>query len=214
MTIIFCPANHANVYTGVDTNEKINCSIISDWAVKRLKQLGFDAVSLDSNYKALEMVESIKMIQNTSDTFVVCLHTNARGGNARGLEVMGWWEAFENYIPTEEYAKQAKSDAYYIYNNLPDHVRHYYDGEYKYKQSSRVPYSFAGTEYTLTKSRGVYIELDYHDKEDSAKFLAGQEVALGYALADCIASMFKTKDTIRIDFSLEINLKTGEVKLL
>lgn len=218
MTIIFCPANHENVYTGIDTNEKINCTYISNWAAEKLNSLGRRAVVLSSDLKALDMVNEIRKIQLEDETFVVCVHTNAGAGDTKGLEVMAWFEAYENYIPTAEYAAYNKSIAEKVYNELPNYVNNYYNGEYEYKQSPRKVYSFAGTEYTLTRSNGIYIELDYHDKEDSAKFLAGQEVAFGNGIADCLNELLfddvSPDEVITVDFSLQINLRTGEVKLL
>lgn len=170
--IYLSPSNqNANVYAYGNTNEMVQCNRIAECAEKALKRCGF---SVKKAKQGQEMAKSISESNNWNADLHIPIHTNAYNGKVTGgTLVMLYGDSAEN-------VKAGKA----ILNAV-------------------APVS-PGSDYTLryrpelaelnsTRCIAVYLEVEFHDTKEGAKWIIENVEAIGEALAKGICKYYGVK---------------------
>lgn len=147
-----------NIYATNNTNEMVQCNRIAEYAEIALKRCGFE---VKRALQGQTMNDSIKESNSWGSDLHIPIHTNAGGGN--GTLVMVYSNADKNMKP-----------ANCIYNNIQAIT----PGTINY--GVRVNSSLA--ELNSTKAIAVYIECEFHDRQDLAQWIIDNVKVLGEAI--------------------------------
>lgn len=166
VSVFLSPSDQfGNTYAYGDTNEAVVCQQISNLLEDRLNEYGV-MVDSDSNmYYAVE--RSNKMRPDLH----LAIHTNASPGhNVRGVRVF--------YYPGSYYGKAYAEKFFRALSGL-------YEGSHALKEYSSL------YELRKTVSPVVYLELDFHDTVDGAKWLINNKELIADTLCNVIADIFQ-----------------------
>lgn len=156
----------ANTYAYGNTNEKVQCRRISAVAADALTRCGFEVI--DATSKMLS--ERCKESNEWGADLHVPIHTNAYNGKVSGTRIMC-------YSLTGERYKAAKA----VYDALAPITPG------KSENVSAAPKLY---EVKHTKAPCVYIEVDFHDVPDIAKWIIKHTEEIGEAICKGICNYY------------------------
>lgn len=165
--IFLSPSNQTgNKYAWGDTNEAAQCGKMAQAAQKALQRCGFETKTMHWE----TMQEKCKASDSWGADLHLPIHTNAFDGKVTGTRIM----VSEKKGASYEAAKA-------IYNQLAPVTPGWsenistYPGLYELK---------------TPKAPAVYIEVDFHDNEEVAKWLTENSEAIGEAICKGICQYF------------------------
>lgn len=165
VSVFLSPSDQlGNTYAYGNTNEAVVCQQICNKVEDILASRGVMVDSDPNMYNAVD--RSNKMRPDLH----LAIHTNASvGHNVRGVRVF--------YYPGSEYGKTYAEQFFRSLSAL-------YEGSHAVKTNA-VLY-----ELRKTISPAVYLELDFHDNPDGAKWLIGNQELIANTICDTIFSIF------------------------
>lgn len=155
-----------NAYTGVDTNECVQCNRIAEAAEAALTRCGVQVKRAPFDQ---DMQVSIRESNAFAPDLHIPIHTNAGGG--QGPLVMVYSD---------------KSAAMTAAQPIYDAVREVTPGDGGY--GVRVNPQLA--ELNATRAAAVYIECEFHDRAELARWIVDNVVMLGEAIAKGVCRYF------------------------
>ena len=165
--IYLSPSNQdGNLYAYGNTNEMEQCNRIADCAKKALERCGF---TVKKAAKGQAMRTSINESNSWGADLHIPIHTNAGGGN--GTMVMVYNKSAENMKLANPIYKEVQAVT-------PGKV------DYGIKEYSSL------AELNSTNAIAVYIEVDFHDNKDIAKWLINNPTAVGEAIAKGVCKAY------------------------
>lgn len=176
VSVFLSPSDQlANTYAYGNTNESVVCQQISNLLEDKLNQLGV-IVDSDSN-----MYNAVDRSNKMRPDLHLAIHTNASlGHNVRGVRVF--------YYPGSEYGKTYAEKFFRALSSL-------YEGRHAIKEYGAL------YELRNTVSPAVYLELDFHDTVDGAKWLINNKELIANTLCNVIADIFQlSSEDIRKNF--------------
>lgn len=158
-----------NLYAYGNTNEMVQCQKISDACEVALKRCGFDVI----NNKVDEMEDRIAESNEWGADLHVPIHTNAFNGKVSGTRIMVY-----NMSGVSFNIAQA------IFQSLAPIT----------PGTSENISAYPGlSELRHTKAPAVYVEADFHDVPDVAKWIIEHTEEIGEAIAKGICNYFGCK---------------------
>lgn len=179
-----------NEYAAGNTTECLQCNRIADAARIALLRCGFEVKKAT---EAQAMARSIAESNSWGADLHIPIHTNA-GSKGRGVEVMIFDTDSANLLPAKA-----------LYDALLEKVPG--DG-----RGIRVRPDLA--ELNSTKATAVYLECEFHDKPDLARWIIDHVIDLGEAIAKGVCSFAGVKYISPMPLSLDTkskNLRPGEL---
>ena len=169
VSVFLSPSDQlGNTYAYGDTNEAVVCQQISNLLEDKLIQLGV-MVNSDPN-----MYSSVAVSNALRPDLHLAIHTNASPGhNVRGVRVF--------YYPGSEYGKTYAEKFFRALSGL-------YEGSHALKEYAAL------YELRKTVSPAVYLELDFHDTVDGAKWLINNKELIADTLCYVIADIFQLSE--------------------
>lgn len=166
VSVFLSPSDQlGNTYSYGRTNEAVVCQQISNLLEDKLNSLG---VLVDSDP---DMYNAVNRSNKMRPDLHLAIHTNASPGhNVRGVRVF--------YYPGSEYGKTYAEQFFRSLSSL-------YDGSHAIKTNA-VLY-----ELRETVSPAVYLELDFHDTVDGAKWLIANKQLIANTLCKVICDIFQ-----------------------
>ena len=165
--IYLSPSNQGgNLYAYGNTNECEQCNRIADATKKALERCGF---TVKKAPKGQAMSKSIQESNNWGADLHIPIHTNAGGGN--GTMVMVYNKSAENMKFANPIYKEVQAVT-------PGKI------DYGIKEYSSL------AELNSTNAIAVYIEVDFHDNKDIAKWLINNPTAVGEAIAKGVCKAY------------------------
>ena len=155
-----------NLYAYGNTNEKVQCRRISAATAEALKRCGFEVINANSNTLAARCKES----NDWKADLHVPIHTNAFNGKVTGTRIMCHALSGEGY-------KASKA----VYNTLAPITP---------GKSENVSASPNLYEVKNTNAPCVYIEVDFHDVPDVAKWIVEHTVDIAEAICKGICDYY------------------------
>ena len=166
VSVFLSPSDQlGNTYAYGDTNEAVVCQQISNMVEDKLNQLGVMVDSDPNMYYAVDRSNRLR------PDLHLAIHTNASSRhNVRGVRVF--------YYPGSDLGKTYAEKFFRALSGL-------YEGSHALKEH--------GSLYELRKtvSPAVYLELDFHDTVDGAKWLIDNKKLIANTLFDVIAEIFQ-----------------------
>lgn len=160
---------YANLYAYGNTNEMIQCQKISDACEVALKRCGFEVI----NNKRDEMEDRVLESNRWGADLHVCIHTNAFNGKVSGTRIMAHDTSGEGY-------KASKA----VYNALAPKTPGTSENVSAYPNLYEI---------RNTNAYCVYVEAEFHDVPDIAKWIINNVVVIGEAIAEGICNYFGVK---------------------
>lgn len=166
LSVFLSPSDQlGNTYAYGDTNEAVVCQQISKLLEDKLNALGVFVFSDPNMYNAVNRSNKLR------PDLHLAIHTNASPRhNVRGVRVF--------YYPGSEYGKTYAEQFFRSLSSL-------YDGSHAIKTNA-VLY-----ELRKTVSPAVYLELDFHDTVDGAKWLIANKQLIANTLCKVICDIFQ-----------------------
>ena len=166
VSIFLSPSDQlGNTYAYGDTNEAVVCQQISNLLEDKLNQLGVLVDSDPNMYNAVDRSNKLR------PDLHLAIHTNASPGhNVRGVRVF--------YYPGSEYGKTYAEKFFRALSGL-------YEGSHALKEYASL------YELRKTVSPAVYLELDFHDNVDGAKWLINNKELIADTLRNVIVDIFQ-----------------------
>ena len=165
--IFLSPSNQGNnKYAYGDTNEAAVCGKIAEFTQKALKRCGFEVKTMQWE----TMQERCKVSNEWGADLHLPIHTNAFNGKVAGTRL------FVGKMSGESY-DAAKA----IYNELAPITPG------KSENISTYPELY---ELKAPKASAVYIEVDFHDNKEAAKWLIENTEAIGEAICKGVCKHF------------------------
>ena len=166
VSVFLSPSDQlGNTYAYGDTNEAVVCQQISNMLEDKLNQYGVTVDSDPNMYYAVD--RSNKMRPDLH----LAIHTNASPKhNVRGVRVF--------HFPESALGKAYAEKFFRALSGL-------YDGSHALKAHSSL------YELKKTTSPAVYLELDFHDTVDGAKWLINNKELIADTLCNVIVDIFQ-----------------------
>lgn len=166
VSVFLSPSDQlGNAYAYGDINEAVVCQQISNLLENRLNEYGVWVESDPNMYSAVDRSNKIR------PDLHLAIHTNASPGhNVRGVRVF--------YYPGSVYGKTYAEKFFRALSGL-------YEGSHALKEHSAL------YELRNTVSPAVYLELDFHDTVNGAKWLIDNKQTIANTLFDVIADIFQ-----------------------
>lgn len=165
--IFLSPSNQSdNTYAYGDTNEAAECGKMAQAAEKALKRCGFDVKTMQWETCQVRCKEANAW---GADLYIP-IHTNAYNGKVAGTRTMVKEKKGESY----EAAKCIHNELAAITPGTSENISTY-PGLIELKQP---------------KAPAVYLEVDFHDVPDVAKWLAENAEAIGEAICKGVCKHF------------------------
>lgn len=158
-----------NLYAYGNTNEMVQCRRIADACETALKRCGFEVI----NNKLDEMEDRVAESNRWGADLHVCIHTNAFNGKVSGTRIMAHDMSGEGY-------KASKA----VYNVLAPKT----PGTSENVSSYPTLY-----EIRNTNAYCVYVEAEFHDVPEIAKWIIENVVVIGEAIAEGICNYYDYK---------------------
>ena len=168
--IYLSPSNqNGNLYAYGNTNEMEQCNRIADATKKALERCGF---TVKKAAKGQAMSTSINESNSWGADLHIPIHTNAGGGN--GTMVMVYNKSAENIKFANPIYKEVQAVT-------PGKI------DYGIKEYSSL------AELNSTNAIAVYIEVDFHDNKDIAKWLINNPTVVGEAIAKGVCKAYNVQ---------------------
>ena len=166
--VFISPSNQTgNTYAGIDMTEAENCYAIASLLLACLEKAGFDvAMPLSGSSMSL----AVKTSNFFKPDLHICIHTNAFNGRVFGTRIFTFSDS-----------GKAFDCGNVIFDGL---CRLIPDGSNAMKQRPGL------YELKNTVAPAVYVEVDFHDVPDRAKWLVENRERIAYNLATSICSYF------------------------
>ena len=166
--VFISPSNQVgNKYAGIEMNEAVNCFAIAELLYDCLLNAGFQVMM---PYFGEDMKLAVIDSNNLKPDLHICIHTNAFDGKVFGTRVF----RFANSGIAFDCGKV-------IYDGLCKLIP---DGSNAYRRNSAL------YELKYTIAPAVYVEVDFHDVPDRAKWLVENRERIAHNLACSICSYF------------------------
>lgn len=177
--VFISPSNQiGNKYAGIDMDEYTNCSAIGHLLYECLTVAGFDVrIASDGVSMKRAVIES----NYFKPDLHICIHTNAFDGKVFGTRVF----RFANSGKAFDCGKV-------IYDGLCKLIP---DGTNAYRRHSAL------YELKYTIAPAVYVEVDFHDVPDRAKWLVDNRERIAHNLASSICSYFGVSCPVSTTFN-------------
>lgn len=170
-TVCLSPSNQTeNRYAYGNTNEAAQCQRIADYCAVALKRNGINVIMADNKHT---MAQKCQMSDDGKADLHVPIHTNAGGKGAGGTRV---------YCSTTS----ATADCYKASKSICDRLAPVTPGTV----SERVVQETTWYEIRVPKAPTAYIETDFHDVPEIAKFIIENAELLGETIAHGICDYF------------------------
>lgn len=168
--IYLSPSNqNKNLYAYGNTNEKVQCEAIADFLKSALLRCGFD-VKLEKN---LSMKDRVKSSNKWKANMHIPIHTNAYNGKIGGTRIF--------YYAKNGYGDKA---AKCIFNYLAPITLGTSDAIKKYSTLYEVKY---------TKATSPYVECEFHDVKDYAKWIIENKEIIAEAICKGVCDFYSVK---------------------
>lgn len=166
VSVFLSPSDqHGNTYAYGDTNEAVVCQQISILLEDKLNEYGVIVDSDPNMYSAVAVSNALR------PDLHLAIHTNASPGhNVRGVRVF--------YYPDSEYGKTYAEKFFRALSCL-------YEGSHALKEHASL------YELRNTLSPAVYLELDFHDTVDGARWLINNKELIANTLCNVIVEIFQ-----------------------
>lgn len=149
-----------NAYAAGNTTEAEQCHRIGEFAEAALKRNGFDVKLADASHSAEQNVAESNAF---NADYHVCIHTNAANGKARDVVV---------FTSDKNTADKCAVGVYNAIDALDGHKSVY----------GIRPANYYEIKYTTAKC--VYIEAEFHDNAELAKWIIANAERIGEAIAE------------------------------
>lgn len=156
----------ANLYAYGNTNEKVVCTEISSYAEKALKRNGFEVITATSTSLRTRCSEADKW---GADLYIP-VHTNAFNGKVSGTRMICYALSGEGY-------KACKA----IYNALAPVTP---------GKSENITANPGLYEIKTPKAPTAYIEVDFHDVPEVAKWIIEHKEEIGEAICKGVCNYY------------------------
>ena len=167
-TIYLSPSDQdANAYAYGNTNEMVQCCRIADACEVALKRCGFKVYNNQTDTMEDRVAESNRVGADLH----MPIHTNAFDGKVAGTRIMVYEKKGQAY----EAAKAIFAQLAPITPGKSENI-------------SAYPQLY---ELNTPKAPAVYVEVDFHDNKEAAKWLTENPEAVGEALCKGICDHFK-----------------------
>lgn len=177
--VFISPSNQTgNTYAGIDMNEAENCSSIADILAECLHVAGFD-VAMPNSGSSMSL--AVKKSNLFKPDLHICIHTNAFNGKVFGTRVF----RFANSGIAYDCGK-------IIYDGLCKLIP---DGVNAYRKHSGL------YELKNTVAPAVYVEVDFHDVPERARWLVENRALIAHNLATSICSYFGVSCPVSTTFN-------------
>lgn len=165
VSVFLSPSDQVgNTYAYGNTNEAVVCQQISNLLEDKLNKLGVMVDSDPNMYNAVDRSNKLR------PDLHLAIHTNASPGhNVRGVRVF--------YHSESEYGKTYAEKFFRVLSAL-------YEGRHAVKPYDKL------YELRKTVSPAVYLELDFHDTVDGAKWLIDNKELIANTLCKVISDIF------------------------
>ncbi len=170
MKVYLSPSNQPNnTYNGVNTNERDNCRIIANKLKVALERQGIEVKI------GLKGSDNVTESNSWNADLHIPIHTNAYNKTARGTTVLVHSKAAENM----QYATP-------VFNSIKSIVL-------KQDKGRGIAVRSDLKELNATKMVAIYIEVDFHDVVEVAKWLTTEQEKIAEAIAKGICEGAKIK---------------------
>lgn len=177
--VFISPSNQTgNTYAGIDMNEAENCSAIANLLADCLFVAGID-IKVPS--PGASMSTAVRESNVYKPDLHICIHTNAFNGKVTGTRVF-----------TFAGSGQAYDCGRFIFDGL---CRLIPDGVNAMKQRPGL------YELKKTVAPAVYVEVDFHDVPERAKWLVENRERIAHNLASSICSYFGVSCPVSTTFN-------------
>lgn len=177
--VFISPSNQTgNIYAGIDMNEAENCRAISELLAGCLGKAGF---SVMLPYNGDSMRNAVVDSNSFEPDLHICIHTNSFNGKVFGTRVF----RFANSGKAYDCGKV-------IYNGLCKLIP---DGTNAYRRNNGL------YELKYTIAPAVYVEVDFHDVPERAKWLVENRERIAHNLANSICSYFGVSCPVSTTFN-------------
>lgn len=177
--VFISPSNQTgNVYAGIDMNEAENCSAIASLLFACLEKAGF-AVAMPS--PGTSMALAVKNSNLFEPDLHICIHTNAFNGKVTGTRVFTFSDSGKAF-------KCGK----FIFDGLIHLIP---GGVSSMKQRPGL------YELKNTVAPAVYVEVDFHDVPERARWLVENRERIAHNLATSICSYFGVSCPVSTTFN-------------
>lgn len=177
--VFISPSNQfGNMYAGIDMTEGENCSAIARLLAECLSTAGFDVLRPKLG---VSMQRAVIDSNYFKPDLHICIHTNAFNGRVFGTRIF----TFSDHGTAFDCGKV-------IFDGL---CRLIPDGSNAMKQRPEL-YEL---KYTIAPS--VYVEVDFHDVPDRAKWLVENRERIAHNLASSICSYFGVSCPVSTTFN-------------
>lgn len=177
--VFISPSNQVgNKYAGIDMNEYRNCTAIGQMLYECLSVAGFDVRLVTDG---VSMQRAVMESNSYNPDLHICIHTNAFNGKVTGTRVFTFSDSGKAF----ECGKV-------IFDGL---CRLIPDGVNAMKQRPGL------YELKNTVAPAVYVEVDFHDVPDRAKWLVENRERIAHNLASSICCYFGVSCPVSTTFS-------------
>ena len=165
--IFLSPSNQTpNAYAYGNTNEAVQCGKMAESAEKALKRCGFEVKTMQWESMQVKCKESDKWGADLH----VPIHTNAYNGKVTGTRTMSYDKKGEGYKAAQAIHKPLATLTPGTSENISSHPELY--------------------ELKTPKAPAVYLEVDFHDVPNIAKWLIENTEAIGETICKGICDYF------------------------
>lgn len=170
--IYLSPSNQTkNMYAYGNTNEAAQCRLIANACEVALKRNGFQ---VKTNYLG-SLAEKVEQSNSWGADLHVPIHTNASNGKVTGTRMF--------YYSEKDNSKKACKAIYDVLAPLTP-------GKSENMRAFPDLYEIRGT-----KAPAVYIEAEFHDNPEAAKWIVEHVIEIGEAIAKGICNYYGVKYT-------------------
>lgn len=165
--IFLSPSNQGNnKYAYGNTNEAAECGEMAQEAEKALKRCGFEVKTMQRETAQARC----KAANEWGADLYIPIHTNAFNAQVTGTRI---------------FVREMKGESYEAAKDIFSELAPITPG-----RSENISTYPELIELKQPKSPAVYIEVDFHDQKDAAKWLAENEVAIGEAICKGVCKHF------------------------
>jgi N-acetylmuramoyl-L-alanine amidase len=168
--IFLSPSNQTpNTYAYGDTNEAVECGKMAQAAEKALKRCGFQVKTMQWESMQVRCKESDKWGADLH----IPIHTNAFDTKVAGTRTMVYKKSGEAYEAAQDIHNELAPITPGKSENITAHPELY--------------------ELKAPKAPSVYLEVDFHDNKEAAKWLVENTEAIGEAICKGVCKHFGVK---------------------
>ncbi len=177
--VFISPSNQSgNVYAGIDMNEAENCSAIASLLFACLEKAGF-VVAMPTPGSSMSL--AVKNSNLFEPDLHICIHTNAFNGKVTGTRVFTFSDS---------------GKAFECGKIIFDGLIHLIPGGVSSMKQRPGLY-----ELKNTVAPAVYVEVDFHDVPDRARWLVQNRERIAHNLATSICSYFGVSCPVSTTFN-------------